>query len=491
MSFDKLRLFAAAMSMNFMVTFIFYEVLMSALFIVPDYGGSYNTVIYPMCFYAMGNVMAIPLGNKFPPKKILLTSACALVASTLLLFSATNYQFFNAFRVVQGFCTGALFVAVPNLLSEFLEHFERRIYIRNFTVTYLLATTAGGTVGGAIAYGYRWWWMVFFDLLFLIPVCFWFLWEMRHHEAKFPVKKLDYLGYFLYCINVSIIITFLTMGQELDWFRSHFLDTIFYLFLITFPYFILHEWGHPHPILNFSLFKRKSFGYAVLLTAFLFSSYNAAISLLSLWLHVYINYSADYVMVLWGIALVTSIMVSFFICKKERQHRISFLWIAIILLVGGCFFAMNFSAHVNFARIAIAHVIFGFALPLFIPPLMHRMLDFVDREEILDGIAIFQLSRIFFTGLGLAVYTAVWQRRGYFYHSRLGGELTSFSIKTREFLHQLKLFYLSTGQQNAEMAVALDEQSKALAINDTFFLIGVVMLFVMLSIPFYNRWRTT
>lgn len=472
------------MGINFAVVFIFAETMMAALYIVADLGGSYVTTGYTVAFYALGNVMSIPLGDKFPPLKFLKICLASLAITSILTYSATNYQFFNFFRFLQGLAAGPLYVLLPLFTTK---PGDKKRFVRNFAVCYIMASTIGASLGGAIAYGYRWRWIGIMDLTLIVPFSIWLLWELRHKQVTFVPKKLDKLGFALYAVNVAIIFVFLTLGQELDWFRSHFLDVLFYSFCVLFPYFIFHCWDHPYPILDFSLFKKKAFAYAVFQLAFLLSSYFGMSLLLANWLHVTIEYSADYVSVLLAIASLSAIAISLLIYKMKKEFNL--LWLALILMAIAGFFTMNFNFTVNFGRIALSHILFGSALPLFLFPLFHLMLDPLKKREIIEGIAFFQLTRVFFSGLGIAVYATVWQRRSYFYHSRLGGELTAFSLKTKAFFEKLKLFHLTEGQREAELGVALETQAKSLAINDTFFLISILMVLLLISMPFYQKWR--
>ena len=85
-------------------------------------------------------------------------------------------------------------------------------------------------------------------------------------------------------------------------------------------------------------------------------------------------------------------------------------------------------------------------------------------------------------GLGAAFFTTVWWRRSVFFHERLGEQLTSFSTLTKNYLKEYSFFHMQGKPATAELEHALNMQSKALALDDTFYLMGWIFVALLITL---------
>jgi len=469
----------------FMSLFIFAETTMAGLYIIGEQGGDFSTATYAITFFALGNLCSLPLGDRFNHKKLFQWFAPLFLFTTILASFMPTYFLYNFMRFLQGVTSGPFFVVIPSLLLSFATSEERNAYIRNILVCTMSSATIGGAIGGAIAYEFHWQWILLFDLIGYLPFYLLFLYEIRPLQVESPKKRFDMAGYLLYLFNISAFVIFFTMGQQLDWFRSGFLRSIALISAVTIPLFILYEQKHPYPLLDFHILRKKNVLFALFNMTILFGTFYGVNAMLSIWLHVYIEYSVSYIAIMMAVMTFAIIFVFIIASHPKYNKNLTTLFIGVSLITASSIFSMFFSADVNFGRIVLARTIEGVGQALFLPPLYHILLDDLDQKDVLGGIALYQIARSLGSGLGPAIIVQVWERRAAFYHSRLGGDLTQFSVLTRETLRKMIPFRLSEDQRIAELNHALTSQVQTLAINDTFFLIASILSILLIMIPFF------
>ncbi|MCH9610885.1 MAG: Fatty acid resistance protein FarB [Chlamydiales bacterium] len=461
---------------------------MSGLYIVAVQGGSYIKIYYTLTFFALGNLFTIPLGNRFNHKKLFKICCWPFIFFVILAPLMPTYFLYNLVRFLQGAASGPFFVVIPALMLHFSQRIHRDHYIRNILVCTILATSLGATLSGAMAYGFRWQWMAGLDLMAFVPLTIWFLRNLRSVQDHSKDRPINLFSYLLYIFNTAGVVSFLTVGQQLDWFRSPFYQGLLLILAVTIPLFVLYEQKQQNSLLDYHLLTNKRVLFALFHLLILFAVYFGVNSMLSVWLHVYIEYSADYVCFVLGIMCLAIIFVFFLSSKSAYRESLVALFLGIALIACSSIFSMLFSAEVNFGRIALARTVEGIGHALFLPPLFHIMLDALAVKDVLGGITFFQLTRVLGSGLGPAIFSQIWERRAVFYHSRLGGQFTEFSWLTQETLQKMVPFYLSEDQRHAELQKALTQQVQTLGINDTFFFVAVLMLILLGTIPFFAKY---
>jgi DHA2 family multidrug resistance protein len=210
---------------------------------------------------------------------------------------------------------------------------------------------------------------------------------------------------------------------------------------------------------------------------FLFSAYFGMILLLSLWLNIDATYTPLWISLLMAhMAIAGGIL--FFVLKKWFCHVASLriVLIATALFAISCFYSTDFNAEINFGRLAISRVIAGFGLAFFLYPLLFTLLKKLPEKLHPQGLAIFQSLRLLSGSLGCAVYTTIWFRRRSFYHERLGEQLTIYSKQTQQFFSNISFFGVKGVESEILLNQALDQQADVLALADTFYLMGWLMV---------------
>lgn len=488
-------LFVALFAVLFLVVFNYTITLMAGVYIVGDLGGSNFITTYTVAFYSVGNALGVPLAKAFSGRfgQVRLLILCLILFTIVswICAQAPTFPFFVVARFFQGLVSGPFYLLVNRLLAKWTPE-EKKDRFTALTLTIFIITPAlGASWGGWIAYDFHWSWIFHINNPIILGVA-WII--ARYGEEDPPQEKqvhFDWVGYIFYFIGVLGIVSALTIGQEIDWFRSTLFTLLLVGGMICFGFFILWDIDHPYPVLKLSLLKNFVFSFSLFYLAGLFSAYFGMVILLALWLKLYVEYTPDWIGVLLGTMAVSGFFPAFLVNKRLRINdcRIP-LGLAALLLAISCFHTMFFNVEINFGRIAFSRLLAGFGLAFFLPPIFRLCFRTFPEKETANVVIIFQFVRAISSGLGAALYTVLWQRRLVFYHDRLGGDLTPFSEQTQAYFAKAKEIHLSPDQAKSQLDLLLNKQATALALDDCFFFMGwllIILLFFILATCFTKR----
>jgi DHA2 family multidrug resistance protein len=214
--------------------------------------------------------------------------------------------------------------------------------------------------------------------------------------------------------------------------------------------------------------------------------------LLALWLTLWVNYTPEWIAILLGTMVLVGFFPMFFINQKihKMDNRI-FLALAIVFLAISCFHTMTFNVEINFGRIASSRFLAGIGLALFLTPISRISFRNAPQENRLDVYNLYQAVRAIGSGLGAAIYTTIWQRRQVFYHDRLGSRLTALSPETQDFFSNAQQFHLHGDVANAQLDYYLQREATSLALDDCFYLMGLILIIILLTFSFTLLVRRT
>ncbi len=484
-------LFGSSFMIIFFMLFNFTITSMAALYIIDDLGSSSVTSAYGVTFYGAGNAITSPLAlylrRRLGFKHSILIFTAIFAIITFLIGLAGNYPLFLTLRFLQGISCGPILSIIGNMFILMGTEEQKNHFLQGMLLIFLTAAVVGAAIGGIIAYEFTWRIIFYLDSYFIVA-CFILLYKSFKgvDECKEPAQ-LDWIGYTFFCIGVVSLVTFLSLGQQLDWFRSTWMIHSFLTAVLCTGYFIVRSCYHPYPLLDFTLWKNFSFSFAMINMFFLFSSYFGIVIILSVWLKLDVSYTPEWI----AIALLTMGVGALFflhwIWKKNLQKSLLLLAGGILLTSFSCFYSQRFDVFIDFKRIAIARMLAGFGYVMFLPPLLYMLLHSHDLDKRLPLLTFFQLARVLSSTIGAAIYPIVWQRREAFYHDRLGEELTRFSQLTVEYFQRLIPFQLSDQEMVATIALALDKQSRCLALDDCLYFMGWLTLALLIALIIFRR----
>jgi len=259
----------------------FMEVLDSSIANVslPHIGGSLGAsqdeATWVLTSYLVANAIILPasayLTTFIGRKKFYMICVVLFGISSALCGLAPSLGLLVFFRVLQGAGGGGLAPSEQAILADTFEPKDRGKAFALYGLAVVVAPALGPTLGGFITDNYNWRWIFFINvpIAILSLVLTSRLVEDPPHvkrevaeSAKYGLK-LDFFGFGLLASGFGSLEFILDKGQEDDWFGSHVITFFIILCavsLITLIFWELYQLKmEKRPILNLTLFKRKTF----------------------------------------------------------------------------------------------------------------------------------------------------------------------------------------------------------------------------------------
>jgi len=469
--------FTAIFSTLFLIVFTFTNPYMAAPYIVGDLGGSNTISLYTIALFGVGSALGVPLGKPLLMRwglcRVLVICILAMALFTTLCGLAPTYPVYLIERFFLGFSVGPLYSAISLSIATFMPQEKREAATSLFVTILAVVPVVGACWGAILAYEFTWRWIYYINIAPLLFLAF-FL-ARQELDAKIEKAPFDTIGYLFFCLGIFSLSFAAMAAQQLDWVRSPLLVALTLIGVPSFLFFLLWSWHHPHPILELRMLKQSHFTFALFNLAILFSAYFGMIGLLSQWLKLYVNYTPIWIMAIVGGTAVAGLLPRLLIeGSLSRINPLYVLSLSIALLSISCFYTCTFNEEINFGRIVFSRIIASFGLALFLPPIFQICFSSFPKEQSIDVLQIFQVVRNLAAGLGVAIYSIVWQRREVFFHERLGEKLNVISTK-------------SFKGTPADLGFFLDRKAISLGLDDVFWLMAWILVALLILVILWIR----
>ncbi len=469
----------------FMIMFNMTVTLIGGLNMVSELGGSLDILCYGVSFYCIGNALGIPLGKPamtcFSQSQLFIFCLLGTVLSSIGCSQSSNFALFILFRGLEGLAAGPLLILITTYYIPKVSGGNSQRAKTLLVICFAVAPLFGASIGGVIGFNYNWRMLFYGSTLINGLLSIYLGYCLPSYNTPTLPWSFDKLEYFFYFVGVLFISSALVTGQQFDWLRSPGITWLLSVGSISMVCFLLRNrcWSQ-YPIIDFNMLKKPYISLSAVIVALLFSAYFGSVSLIAAWLFFDVNYTPDWIALLMIIMALGMVVRLFFTFHKfDPRFPIA---AAVIFFILCCFYSSGFNWDIDFTRIALARLLLGLVIPIFLPPLLQTMRYKLTGQMLVESVSFFHIIRTVSTALGVGLYHILWQRREVFYHLRLGGALTSFSEITQQFLARAKQFNLSDEAAFAQLNAYLDEQSASLALNDCFYAIGWLMIVILLGI---------
>ena len=328
----------------------FMEVLDSSIanvalpHIAGSLGASQDEATWVLTSYLVSNAVILPasayLTTFIGRKKFYMICVVLFGVSSMLCGLAPSLPILIFCRVLQGAGGGGLAPSEQAILADTFTPKQRGQAFALYGLAVVCAPAIGPSLGGWITDNYDWRWIFFIN----VPIAMLSLFltnrlvEDPPHvvrevaESKKYGLKLDLFGFGLLATGFGSLEFLLDKGQEDDWFSSHVI--VFFTCMCVASLFTLIFWelyqlkvGN-RPILNLTLFKRKTFAIPFVLMFVLgFSLYGTTV-LIPQFVQTLLGYTAElagFVISPGGICIMLMMpVVGFLIGRVDPRWLICF-----------------------------------------------------------------------------------------------------------------------------------------------------------------------
>ncbi|UTT40079.1 DHA2 family efflux MFS transporter permease subunit [Glutamicibacter mishrai] len=395
--------------MGMFVSILANTVVSSSLpVIVSDLNGSQTSYTWVVTATLLATTISTPIWGKLADlgnRKLLLQISLAIfvLASAAAGFSQTT-SFLIAMRVIQGLAGGGVGALAQIVMADFLSPRERGKYMGLFGAVMAVGTVGGPLIGGFVTDTINWRWNFFIALPFAIAAVL-LIQRTLHLPAIAKRKvKIDYWGIVLLSGGVSLLLIWMSLGgSEFEWASTTSLLMVVGA-VVLLAAFVLVEIKSSEPLLSMSLFKNRTFTFAVIASLAVGVSMFGTSVFLSQYMIMARGASATMAGLmtfpLMGGLLVISTIGGAIISRTGKWK--SLVVVGSVLIVVGLFLLGTIHYNTNYALVASFMFILGAGMGLVMQNMVLVVQNSVDIKEL--GVASSSVN--FFRTLGGTAGTA-------------------------------------------------------------------------------------
>lgn len=201
------------------------------------------------------------LADVYGRRKLYLIGISGFTITSLFCGFAPNVWILIALRILQAAC-GAL--VVTNTTPMLTDVFSKERLGTALGINVLVSSSAqllGPVVGGYFVHTLDWRWVFWFNVPIGIIGFIWALLILRPIEGRAKGEKIDILGSIFVLAGLGGLIFAFSRAGTLGWVNSSVVTGLG-LFVIAGVFFLIFEKKTKFPIVDFSLFKNRTFAIA-------------------------------------------------------------------------------------------------------------------------------------------------------------------------------------------------------------------------------------
>jgi len=443
--------------------------------------------------YLVSNAIIIPmtgwLSRFFGRKRYLIISISLFTLSSLLCGVAWSLQSLVFFRILQGIGGGALQPISQSILLETFPHKQHGMAMAIFGVGIMFGPIIGPLLGGWITDNWSWHWIFFINIPIGIVSIFMAMFFITDPPYMKRMKmKIDYWGLALLALGLGCLQIVLDKGQTEDWFSSDLIIWLAVISAASLILFLIVEAFAEHPIVNLRTFRNLSFSTGSFVMFFAFFNLFGSIVLLPIFLQSLMGYTSTLSgMVLGpgGVATLLAMPVAGRLVTKVNPK--SLLLFGIIVASYSTYLMAQFNLQADFNTIIWPRIVLGVGMGFLFIPLTTLTMSGINKEEMANASAIYNLLRNLGGSFGVAFVTTITARGAQIHQAYLADNISRFDTayqmaeeSARQAISLSGGGILSEYTAQAYIYGQMIKQSMMIAFNDAF---SMLSIFLVCMIP--------
>lgn len=236
------------------------------------------------------------MAQKWGYKKIYFIGLVVFTIGSALCSIAQSAGQLIAARVIEGFGSGA----VQSLgMAIIIRHFDtktRGLALGLWAISAAASVSMGPYLGGLLLAHYDW------HALFVVNIPIGVValigtWVIMHEVRDQHMGRFDLLGFILIALSTPLLVVALALGTSqnqgsISGWSSVWVISSIMLSLVMLVWFVLHSLRHANPIIDLTIFKKRSFSISIIALTFFGIGLYGGNYLLPLYLEHSLSYSA-------------------------------------------------------------------------------------------------------------------------------------------------------------------------------------------------------
>jgi len=475
---------------------------------LPHIAGNLSATIdestWVLTSYLVANAIVLPmtgwLARTFGRKRLLMSSVTGFTAASLLCGLAPNLPTLVFFRLIQGATGGAMQPLSQAVLLEAFPPEDRGKAMGFWGLGIVVAPILGPVLGGWLTDTYSWRWVFYINLpVGITSIIMTQLFVFDPSYLRQQVTKVDYWGIGLLALWIGCLQIALDLGQEHDWFSSHFITFLIATACIGVVVFIVREWVAKEPIVDLHVFKNRTYSTGVFLMTTLGFVLYGSLVLLPIMLQTLLGYpalQAGIAMAPRGMGSLIGMPVIGLIVGKIDARKL----VAVGLIMGALtlIWLGELNLNAGYWDIFWPQFLQGLGLSALFVPLTTISMDPIPRERMGNATSLFNLMRNLGGSIGIAVTGSMLARKEQAFINIYGANVDPYSHTTESMFESLKAGFVAAGadittateRAYAAIYATVQQQAAMASFVQLFRLLGIIFLLILPLVLLMKRPRT-
>jgi MFS transporter, DHA2 family, multidrug resistance protein len=440
--------------------------------------------------YLIGEIIVVPLtgwlGIVFSTRWYMTISTVLFLFFSVACANATTLVEMIAFRGLQGFFAGAF---VPVAMAYVLRHLppsKHTIGLAIFGLTLTAGPAVGPALGGWLTYSYSWQYIFYINLIpgvLMLATCL-FLIEHEPVQLK-ELKQGDWFGILTMAIGLACLQTVLEEGNRDLWFSSPFIVKLTVVSVISLTLFLAIELLRKRPFINLRLMQRRNLALASIISFVAGCGIFGALYVMPIYLDSVQHYTPYQVgLTLMWVGVGSVLVMPFLPIIQSKVDSRLIVAVGCAVYAVSNFMNSHLSAQSGTPQLMLPEFIQGIGQSLITIPLSALATTGIPKANLNDASALFNQVRYLGGSFADAIFATVIQHRSEFHYDRLRGDVSLYNEATQQRLQEAMQYFTSQGadtatatrQAIASIAQDVQQQANILAINDCYYLLGLLIL---------------
>ncbi|WP_115716976.1 DHA2 family efflux MFS transporter permease subunit [Gallaecimonas mangrovi] len=439
--------------------------------------------------YSLASAIMQPLtgwiARRFGEVRTFAFSVGLFVLFSFMCGLSTSMDMLIFFRLLQGAVSGPMVPLSQTLLMNNYPPERRPIALALWVMMVVIAPVFGPILGGWITDNFSWPWIFFINIpvgIFALVVTMSLL---RKRETKTEHSPIDAIGLVLLTVGVGSLQFMLDNGNDKDWFSSNLITTLAVIAVVCITFLIAWELMHKNPVIDLKLLGRRNFlAGVVCLSAGMFAFFGGTV-VLPTWLQTTMGYTATWA----GFAVAPVGLAAIFMSPiiGANQHKFD---LRVLNTLGFAIFAISMfwmataSTTMSFDHVALPRLVQGFGIAMFFVPVNQIILSGLPPEKLASASGMSNFFRTLAGSVSTAVSTTLYDHRTIFHHATLVRHVQEGDPNTEAYLNTIEQSGMPSQSADAYVNHMVNLQAQTLALNDIFWMFGIIFLAITVIIWF-------
>jgi DHA2 family multidrug resistance protein len=457
--------------------------------IAGNLGVSSNEGTMAISAYSMASAVMQPLtgwiARRFGEVRTFAISVTLFVVFSALCGFSQSMPMLIVFRLCQGAVSGPMVPLSQTLLLNNYPVAKRPIALALWAMTVVVAPVFGPILGGWITDNYHWSWIFFINIpvgLFAIVVTYALL---RDRESKIVKMPVDAVGLFLLALGVGCLQFMLDNGNDDDWFTSKTITVLAIVSLVCLTFLVAWELMHKNPVVELRLLGKRNFLVGVLCLSLGMFAFFGGTVVMPMWVQEVLGYTATWAGFVVAPIGVLAILMSPLVGAFQNKFDLRLLnTVGFAIFAGASFYMSTLSTNAPYSELALPRMCMGAGVALFFVPVNQIILSGLPDERVASASGLSNFFRTLAGSIATAVSTTMYSHRTTYHHAVLAENVSEGSRTTTEYLDRFQAFGVQGPTANAALNRIVDMQAATLAVNDVFWVFGLMFGLAMIAIWF-------